>query len=116
MQPSLLVVNPDINSNEHLGASPPCAGMCVIAQRAGRWTPFCLLALVLIPLVPAFNDHVHACPFAGADMSNMQNTSWARLTWQTEIINKSVVAKDFTLRLHLLEQSSIGTFTQTPLL
>lgn len=82
VQPSLLVVNSDINSNEYLGVLPDCLSMNCDCTRG--WALEAVLFVCVCATVPmslglwVTNLHfVHGpctkvCPFIGADMSNIQ--------------------------------------------
>lgn len=45
VQPSLLVVDPDISSNEHLGALPDCLSMTRYHTRGGAWRQLLFVSL-----------------------------------------------------------------------
>lgn len=102
VQPSLLVVDSDINSNEYLGALPGCLSMnCV--HTWGRPLEAVLFVVLVCASVHVYLWCVHccvpvrpsallwACAFVGVGMSNMQSkrkNKWPKLIGT---INQSVV-------------------------
>lgn len=114
VQPSLLVVDSDINSNEYLGALPDClstnrygtaaralkvgfvcASLCVIDHVSG---PACD-HVMHTPLCTCTSSHIAECecaPLLGPDMSNMQNSRQPKNDpgWQEQLIRTLLVLLD----------------------